>query len=141
MRVLKVLLAVILLLAAGSIAAGKGGPLASGYWDGSGHAIYPDGTIVEITRVEAVLFQDGNFIYGNAGFTIEGVADPQLAQMSGRMNGNALKGVMGGCFDAAPDCVGAGIIEGKLSGNMLRGTVMDLSDGSTTVITLHRIAD
>ena len=65
----------------------------------------------------------------------------QLGQMSAHISGNKLKGVLGGCLSEAPDCLGAAVFEGKLSGNMLRGTVMDLSDGSTSVITLHRMAD
>ena len=136
MRLLKVLVAVGFLLAAGAVVAGKGGPSAAGYWEGGGQAIYPDGTVVEITLVEAFLSQDGNFIYGYAEFTV--MSETQGAQMSGHISGNSLKGLMGVCYTAAPDCEGAGIFEGKLSGNWLRGTVVDLSDGSTSTITLHR---
>jgi hypothetical protein len=138
------ILAIALLAIAGSALAGKGGPIAAGYWQGHGQAIYPDGTSAEITFVEAILFQEGNFIHGGAAFTVViGENDPvtQEGQMSGHIQGNALTGVMGGCFAEAPNCIGAGIFEGKLSGNKLRGTVVDLSDGSTSVITLHRLAD
>jgi hypothetical protein len=61
--------------------------------------------------------------------------------MSGHLRGNKVKGLLGGCFGDAPNCVGAGVFEGKLSGNRLTGTVLDLSDGSTSVITLYRVAD
>jgi hypothetical protein len=143
MKLIKVLVAAVFLLAAGVAVAGKGGPIASGYWEGSGQAVYPDGTIAEITLVEALLLQDGNFIYGGAEFmVIIGDNEPvsQEGQLSGHISGNAITGVMGGCFAEAPNCIGVGIFEGKLSGNKLRGTIVDLSDGSTSVITLHRLA-
>ncbi|MEE4243755.1 MAG: hypothetical protein V2I36_20015 [Desulfopila sp.] len=144
MKLIKVFLAAGLLLVAGGAVAGKGGPIASGYWMGDGQAIYPDGTVAEIISVAALLSQDGNFIYGGAEFhVIINDGDPvvQQGQISAHISGNQLKGVMGGCLTVAPDCLGVGVIEGKLSGNMLRGTVMDLSDGSTSVITLHRMVD
>jgi hypothetical protein len=144
MKLLRILVAIAFLMAAGAAIAGKGGPDASGYWIGSGQAIYPDGTLAEITLVQVLLTQDGNFIHGGAEFTVMiGENNPvmQEGQMSGNISGNVLKGVMGGCFAEAPNCIGAGIFEGKLSGNKLRGTVVDLSDGSTSVVTLHRMAD
>ena len=141
MKFLKVLLAAVFLLSAGAAVAGKGGPIVSGAWEGTGLAIYPDGTIAEIVHVGALLFQDGNFIYGEAKFAvIIGEDDPvtNAGQMSGHISGNAVKGLLGGCFAEAPNCIGAGVFEGKLSGNKLTGTVLDLSDGSTSVITLYR---
>ena len=144
MKLLQALIAAGLLMAAGDAVAGEGGPIASGYWEGAGQAMYPDGTGAEITLVQAFLTQDGSFIYGGAEFTvIVGENDPamQEGQLSGHISGNAIKGVMGGCFAEAPNCIGAGIFDGKLSGNKLTGTVVDLSDGSTSVITLHRMAD
>jgi len=144
MKLFKVLIAVSILMVAGTAVAGEGGPIASGYWQGSGQAMYPDGTTAEITLVQTFLTQEGNFIYGEAEFTvIVGENDPatQPGQMSGYISGNAITGVLGGCFAEAPSCIGVGIFEGKLSGNKLTGTVVDLSDGSTSVITLHRIAD
>ena len=144
MKLFKVLMAVCFLVAASVAVAGKGGPIASGYWEGSGQAMYPDGTSAEITLVQTLLTQEGSFIYGGAKFiVIVGENDPseQLGQMSGHISGNDLRGVMGGCFTEAPDCIGAGIFEGKLSGNKLTGTVTDLSDGSTSVITLYRLTE
>ena len=135
------LLAIGLLILLAPAWAGKGGPIAAGYWEGAGQAIYPDGTAAEITRVEAMLFQDGNFIFGDAEFeVIVGELPPvtQQGQMSGHLFGNEIKGVLGGCFAPAPDCLGAGTFEGKLSGNRMVGTIMDLSDGSTLVIVMHR---
>ena len=138
---LRLILVVALLLAAAPAVAGKGGPTVEGFWGGAGHAIYPDGTIAEIVEVDASLSQDGYFFFGEASFTvILGDSDPvtQDAQMSGHIKGNALTGLMGFCWDEAPACAGAGVFEGKLSGNRLSGTVVDLSDGSTSFITLHR---
>jgi len=143
MKFLKVLLIAFFLLSAGAAVAGKGGPIVTGAWEGSGQAIYPDGTIAEIILVEAFLVQDGNFIHGGAVFTvIIGENDPVAneGQLSGHISGNALKGLLGGCFADAPNCIGAGVFEGKISGNRLTGTVLDLSDGSTSVITLYRNA-
>lgn len=144
MKLLKLFIAVIILMLAGVALAGKGGPILSGYWEGSGQAIYPDGTIVDITLVEALLIQEGNFIYGGAEFTVV-IGDismpPQGAQMSGHISGNEIKGLLGGCISEAPNCVGAGVFEGKLCGNKMTGTIMDLGDGSTSVVTLHRMAD
>ena len=135
------ILAIALLIVFAPAYAGKGGPIAEGMWQGAGQAIYPDGTIADITRVEALLFQDGNFIYGFAEFdvTIDGYQmDTQQGQMSGHIMGNKINGVLGGCLGPAPECLGAGTFEGKLSGNRMTGTMLDLSDGSTSYIVLHR---
>ena len=35
-----------------------------------------------------------------------------------------------------PDCVGAGVFEGRINGKSMTGTIVDLSDGSTSVVTL-----
>ena len=138
------ILALSFLFVAGTAVAGKGGPIISGHWDGAGQVMYVDGTPAEITYVSADLSQDGNFFSGVAVFevTVGDVVQPtQIAQMSGHISGNAIKGVLGGCLTTAPDCLGAAFLEGKLSGNKLIGTVVDLSDGSTSVITLYRMAD
>jgi hypothetical protein len=146
MKFLKILVAAVFLLAAGSAVADKGGPIITGVWAGAGQAMYVDGTSAEIVSVFAELYQEGYFFSGLAVFevTVGGVPQlPQFAQMSGHISGNAIKGVLGGCIPPAiaPNCAGAAILEGKLSGNKLSGTVVDLSDGSTSVITLHRLAD
>ena len=135
------ILAIGLLLVFAPVYAGKGGPIAEGLWGGAGHAIYPDGTTARITRVDAQLFQDGNFIYGNAEFDVIVEGFPmytQIGQISAHIQGNRIKGVLGGCLPAAPECLGAGVFEGKLSGNRLTGTMLDLSDGSTAYIVLRR---
>ncbi len=125
--------------------AGKGGPLASGHWTGTGQAMYVDGTTAEIVFVSVDLTQEGNFLYGIAGFAVIIGDDPepqeQFGQFSGHISGNAITGVMGGCFTEAPDCLGAAIFNGKLSGNAMTGTVVDFSDGSTSVLTLQRNGD
>lgn len=137
-------LALSILGAAGAVAA-KGGPIVAGFWAGAGQAIYMDGTIAEIAVDRVDISQVGNFVYGDSQFTVTlGDGPPQtlLGQLSGYIQGNALKGTFGGCApDGAPDCVGAAIFDGKISGNRLSGTVVDLSDGSTGVITLYRMAD
>ena len=141
---LLIILALGFLVAAGVAVAGKGGKTTAGFWVGSGEAIYPDGTGAEITLVEVLLYQDGDFIHGEAEFTVKvGEADPGTfqGQMSGHISGNSVKGIFGGCFPEAPDCLGASVFEGKLHGNKLTGTVLDLSDGSTSVLSLNRIAD
>lgn len=138
------ILALGFLTVAGAAVAGKGGPIISGEWAGTGQAMYVDGTSAEIDSVFAGLYQEGNFFsgYGIFDVTVGGVPQPQqFAQISGHISGNAVTGVLGGCFTEAPDCVGAGIFEGKLSGNKLTGTVVDLSDGSTSVLTLYRLTD
>ena len=140
------ILALGFLTVAGAAVAGKGGPIITGEWAGTGQAMYVDGTSAEIDSVFAGLYQEGNFFSGFAFFdvTVGGVPQPQqVAQISGYISGNAIKGVLGGCIPPAiaPNCEGAAILEGKLSGNKLTGTVVDLSDGSTSVITLHRLAD
>ena len=137
------LLALSFLFVAGAAIAGKGGPIISGQWAGDGQAMYVDGTSAEIVSVTGLLSQEGNFFHGIFEFLVKvGDADPvmQVGQMSGHISGNAIKGVMGFCFEPAPDCFGVAVMEGKLSGNKLTGTVVDLSDGSTSVITLHRMA-
>ena len=144
MKVFQTLVAVSFLLIAGTTFAGEGGPIVSGYWEGNGQAIYPDGTSADITFVQAFLTQEGSFIYGDAGFmVIIGDNDPveQGGQMSGHISGNKITGLLGGCLPEAPACVGAGVFEGKICGNKLSGTIMDMSDGSTSVVTLHRMVD
>jgi len=124
--------------------AGKGGPIITGYWEGAGQAMYVDGTTAEITLVTADLYQEGSFISGTAQFTVVvGENDPetQAGQMSAHISGNAINGVLGGCITTAPDCVGAGVFEGKIKGKKMTGTIIDLSDGSTSVVTLKKMSD
>ena len=142
-RKLLAVLALSLLGAAGAFA-GKGGPIIDGFWEGSGQAIYMDGTVAEIVVDFVSISQEGNFVYGDSQFTVTiGDGDPQQlpGQLSGYIHGNVLKGTFGFCITVAPDCVGAAIFEGKISGSTVSGTVIDLSDGSTGVVTLHRMAD
>ena len=142
-RKLVAVLALTILGAAGAFA-GKSGPIVAGFWAGSGHAIYMDGTVAEIAVDFVSIYQEGNFVYGTSQFTVKvGDGDPQTlpGQLSGYIEGNTLKGTFGFCMTVAPDCVGAAIFEGKIAGNRLGGTVIDLSDGSTGVVRLHRMAD
>jgi hypothetical protein len=115
--------------------------VAAGQYEGTGQGIYMDGTTSVITDVTSDISQEGNFIYGTAQFTVTvGVNDPvtQGGQLSGHIQGNAIKGLFGGCTGPAPECVGAAIFEGKLTGDELSGTVVDLRDGSTFTLTLQR---
>ena len=125
--------------------AGKGGPLVTGTWTGTGQAIYMDGTEATIIVDFAHLNQtEDNFVYGNSQFRVTVGNNPKQTlpgQISGYIQGNILKGAFGGCAGPAPNCIGAVVFEGKLSGNTLSGTVIDLSDGSTGVVTLERTTD
>ena len=134
------ILALGFLTVAGAAVAGKGGPIITGVWAGTGQAMYVNGTSADIVSVYAELIQEGKFFSGFAVFEVT-VGGTQEAQMSGHISGNSIKGIMGFCPGAAPECFGAAILEGKLSGNKLTGTVVDFSDGSTSVITLHRLTD
>jgi hypothetical protein len=132
-----------ILCAAGAFA-GKGGPIIAGSWAGLGQAIYMDGTTAEISVDFVSVYQKGNFVYGDSQFTVTiggGSTQTLPGQLSGYIQGNLLKGAFGMCMLAAPDCVGAAVFEGKISGNMLSGTIIDLSDGSTSAVTLYRMAD
>jgi hypothetical protein len=135
----------VLLCSAGGATAGSDDPTVTGYWEGDGRAMYVDGTQAAIIFISAVLFQDDDFFHGFAHFEvlIGDSTEPvsQEGQMSGHLKGNAVKGLMGGCFTVAPDCIGAAVLDGKLAGNKLSGTVVDFSDGSTAALTLHRIAE
>ena len=118
-----------------------GDQVAAGQYEGTGQGIYMDGTTSVITDVTSDISQEGNFIYGTAQFTVTvGANDPvtQGGQLSGHIQGNAIKGLFGGCTGPAPECVGAAIFEGKLTGDELSGTVVDLRDGSTFTLTLQR---
>jgi hypothetical protein len=124
--------------------AGKGGPIITGQWEGTGQAMYVNGITVEITSVMATLVQEGNFVYGTASFLVmfgeETVS--QEGQMSAYIQGNTIRGVLGACLGPPPEaCGGAAVFEGKITGNKVSGTVVDLSDGSTSVLTLHRMSD
>ena len=142
-RILIAVLALSILGAAGAVA-GKGGPIVAGSWDGAGQAIYMDGTVAQIIVDFVSISQYGNFVYGDSQFRVKiGDGDLQTlpGQLSGYIHGNVLKGTFGGCMPAAPNCFGAAIFEGKVTGKTISGTVIDLSDGSTGVVTLHRVAD
>ena len=120
---------------------GSDGQVAAGQYAGTGQGIYMDGTTSQITDVTANISQEGTFIYGTAAFTVTvGVNDPvtQGGQLSGHIQGNAIKGLFGGCITVAPDCVGGAIFDGKVTGDELNGTVVDLNDGSTFTLTLQR---
>jgi hypothetical protein len=114
----------------------------AGTWEGTGQGIYPDGTTSQITDAVAVLTQDGNFIYGTAQFTLtlsnSAPVEEVVGQLSGHIQGNTVKGLFGGCLGPAPNCAGGAIFEGKLTGDELFGTVLDLGDGSTGTLTLQR---
>jgi hypothetical protein len=101
--------------------------------------IYADGTTAEIV-VTLDLNEEGDFVHGTAGFTvdIDGSAIEQAGQISGHIQGNAINGIFGGCITVAPDCAGGAIFEGKVTGDELNGSVVDLNDGSTITITLQR---
>jgi hypothetical protein len=105
--------------------------------------MYVDGTMATIVDVSAELQQMGHFFYGVAEFEVMIGMGPdtmiQGGQISGYLEGNKLKGVLGGCMTAAPDCLGAAILEGKISGNKVTGTVIDFSDGSTSKVTMFRV--
>ena len=142
-RKLFAVLALSILCATGAFA-GKGGPIIAGSWAGLGQAIYMDGTTAEIAVDFVSVYQKGNFVYGDSQFTVTiGDGSPQTlpGQLSGYIQGNVLKGTFGMCMPAAPDCIGAAVFEGKISGNMLSVTIVDLSDGSTSAVTLYRTAD
>jgi hypothetical protein len=120
-----------------------GDQVVAGQWGGTGEGIYMDGTTSDISLVTAQVFQEegSNFFYGAAQFTVSvGGSNPvtQPGQISGHIQGNAIKGVFGGCITVAPDCFGAAIFEGKLTVDELNATVVDLNDGSTGTLTLQR---
>ena len=142
-RIVIAALALGILGAAGAFA-GKGGPIIAGTWDGAGKAIYMDGTVAQIIVDSVSISQDGNFVYGDTRFTVK-IGRDELpvppGKLSGYIHGNVLKGTFGVCMSAAPDCLGAAVFEGKVTGKTISGTVIDLSDGSTGVVTLHRVAD
>jgi len=122
---------------------GGDGQIVAGQWGGTGEGIYMDGTTSVINPVTAEVFQEegSNFFYGAAQFTVTvGDNDPdvQVGQMSGHIQGNAIKGLFGGCITVAPDCAGGAIFDGKVTGDDLYGTVVDLTDGSTFTLTLQR---
>ena len=120
---------------------GGDGQVVAGQYEGTGQGIYMDGTTSVITDVTANVSQEGTFIYGTAAFTVTvGVNDPvtQGGQLSGHIQGNAIKGLFGGCIGPAPACEGGAIFEGKLTSDELLGTVVDLTDGSTFTLTLQR---
>jgi len=131
------------MLATGSVIAGKGGRDITGYWTGNGMAMYVDGTTATITSVEAELQQEGQFVFGIASFDVlvGDATEPetQQGQISAYLDGKTVKGVLGGCFTEAPDCFGAGTFEGSLRGGTMRGVVVDLSDGSTSVVEMERV--
>ena len=118
---------------------GGDGQVAAGLWQGTGQGIYADGTTAEIV-VTVDLYAVSDFVYGTAGFTVDvdGSAIEQAGQISGHIQGNAINGIFGGCMTVAPDCAGGAIFEGKVTGDELNGSVVDLNDGSTITLTLQR---
>jgi len=125
---------------------GEGGPNIAGMWEGTGQAMYMDGTTAVFTVDFASIYQEGKFVYGDIQITtIVGENDPvtQPGQVSGHIQGNVLKGTFGGCLTVAPDCFGVSTLEGKITGKnkKISGTVIDLSDGSTGVVTMTRMTE
>lgn len=114
----------------------------AGTWVGEGKAMYVDGTTATITIDPVSISQENDFVYGVVSLTYEigGVTTSQAGQVSGHIQGNVLTGIFGGCAGAAPNCQGASILDGKITGNSMSGTVTDLSDGSVSSITLKRMA-
>ena len=137
------MLALSLFIATGAVA-GKGGKNIAGMWEGTGQAMYMDGTTAEITVDSASIYQEGEFVYGDVSLTyvIGGNSTSQLGQVSGHIQGNVLTGIFGGCQGPAPDCKGVSILDGKITGKgkKISGTVTDLNDGSVSVITLKRMS-
>jgi hypothetical protein len=120
-----------------------GGINIQGTWVGKGQAMYVDGTTATIGIDPVSISQtDDGFVYGTVSLTYEigGVTTSQTGQVSGHIQGNVLKGILGFCQTVAPDCVGLSILDGKITGNSMSGTVTDLSDGSVSAITLKRMA-
>lgn len=127
-----------------SAVAGPGGINISGTWKGAGQAMYVDGNTATIAIDPVSISQtDDGFVYGTVSLTYEigGVTTSQTGQVSGHIQGNVLKGILGFCQTVAPDCVGLSILDGKITGNSMSGTVTDLSDGSVSVITLKRMSE
>ena len=121
-----------------------GGVNIAGTWVGEGKAMYVDGTPATITIDPASISQnEDGFVYGTVSLTYEigEVTISQIGQVSGYIQGNVLKGILGFCQTVAPDCVGLSILDGKITGNSMSGTVTDLSDGSVSVITLKRMSE
>jgi hypothetical protein len=126
----------------GTSAVARGGINIAGTWVGEGKAMYVDGTTATIKIDPVSISQENDFVYGTVSLTYEigGVTTSQGGQISGHIQGNALTGILGGCAGAAPNCQGASILDGKITGNRMSGTVTDLSDGSVSAITLKRMA-
>jgi hypothetical protein len=138
-----------LFIATGAVA-GKGGKNIAGTWEGTGEAMYVDGTTADITVGPVVITQEDKFVYGTVdlAYTVHQDAGdievtlPEPGKISGYIKGNVLTGVFGGCSAEAPACQGASILNGKITGKgkKITGTVVDLSDGSVSVITLQRMS-
>ena len=139
---LRTIFTLALSLLIGTSAVAGGGVNIAGTWVGTGKAMYVDGTTATITINPASISQEDGFVYGVVSLTYEigGVTTSQAGQVSGHIQGNVLRGIFGGCAGAAPNCQGASILDGKITGNTMSGTVTDLSDGSVSVITLKRMA-
>jgi hypothetical protein len=136
-----------LFIATGAVA-GKGGKNIAGSWEGSGTAMYVDGTTADIDVGPISISQDGAFVWGTVSlsYTVHnptGDIPVEISdgKVSGHIQGNVLTGVFGGCApEGAPACQGASILDGKITGKgkKIEGTVTDLSDGSVSVITIQR---
>ena len=135
-----------LFIATGAVA-GKGGKNIAGSWEGSGTAMYVDGTTADIDVGPISISQDGAFVWGTVSlsYTVHnptGDIPVEISdgKVSGHIQGNVLKGILGFCQTVAPDCVGLSILDGKITGKgkKIEGTVTDLSDGSVSVITIQR---
>ena len=136
------ILALNLLIVTSAVAGG--GVNIAGTWVGEGQAMYVDGNTATITIDPASISQnEDGFVYGTVSLTYEigEVTISQIGQVSGYIQGNVLKGIFGGCPAPAPSCIGVSILDGKITGNSMSGTVTDLSDGSVSVITLKRMSE
>ena len=128
----------VLVFMSGSALAGP--PNLLGTWEGSGRAIFMDGTVVELSTRIVFLKQDGNLFAASFSFVEPGVGGwlvcPSFAT-GDTSQGNTMRGVVQQTYVDIPIATFDAILAGKT----IRGVVRDFEDISTAHFEVRWVSD
>ncbi len=118
----------------------------TGTWEGTGQAVFPDGTIIGGITFVGTAEQDETTGLFSAIFTFTFI-DPstghevsQNAFATGHATKNGkLTGLLSALIDQDAPPVAFAVFEGKVSGNKITGVVRDFNDTSTSVLSGTRV--
>jgi len=131
----------VLVFMSGSALAGT--PNLLGRWEGSGRAIFMDGTVAELSTKIVFTIQDGNLFTASFLFRIEPGGDFWL-ECPVRVNGHISRNnIIGGVVQQTDIYVDlpVAIFDAEWRGENIRGVVRDLEDMSTAHFEVRWVSD